>query len=270
MQKDGRTVWCPPNFLPNSDKGILFFDEVTSAPPSVQPVAYQATLDRRIGEMEIPDGWMVILAGNLQSDRGITHTLAAPLVNRMLTMFVAPHIDDWSMHAAAIGADYRVIAFLRVRPDLLHKFVGTEYTSGKQFPSPRGWMRTSDILTHGSSMPESITHKLIIGSVGEEAGASFMGFLNDSSGLVSIDEILRNPNGAPVPTETHKQYALAMGLASKMDKFTYDNGYIYLKRLSKDLQMLAATLAYHKNKDEFKRAKMFADFAKDIVAINKL
>ena len=97
-----------------------------------------------------------------------------------------------------------------------------------------------------------------------------MGFMNDASGLVSIEEILRNPTGTPVPEETHKQYALAMGLATRMDKFTYDAGYVYLKRLKKDLQVLAATLAYHKNKDEFKRAAMFSDFAKEIVAINKL
>jgi hypothetical protein len=37
-----------------------------------------------------------------------------------------------------------------------------------------------------------------------------------------------------------------------------------------DLQMLAATLAYHKNPDEFKRAAMFKEFAPAIVRINKL
>lgn len=266
--QNGKTVWCPPSLLPETDKGILLFDEVTSAPPSVQAVAYQAMLDRRIGDMRIPKGWMVLAAGNLQSDRGITHTLAAPLINRMVVFYVAPHVDDVTMHFASIGVDYRVIAFLRIRPDLLHKFEGAKYTSGSQFPTPRGWERVSDALGVGFS--DDILHATVIGSVGAEAGSAFMGFVNDAAGLVSMEEILRDPKGCIVPPEMHKQYALAMGLASRMDKFTYDAGYEYLKRLSKDIQMLAATIAYHKNKDDFKRATMFKDFSRDIVAINKL
>jgi hypothetical protein len=213
---------------------------------------------------------MVILAGNLQSDRGITHTLAAPLINRMFVTYVAPNIDDWAIHAAINGVDSRVIAFVRLRPDLLHKFIPTDYVSGKQFPSPRGWFRVSDALGRADALAGKVLHKMILGSVGAEAGAAFMGFLQDNEGLVSIQQVLRNPTTTPVPAETHKQYAIAMGLATTMDKFTYDAGYEYLKRMNKDLQMLAATLAYHKNPDEFKRAAMFKDFARAIVAVNKL
>lgn len=267
---DGYTVWNPVRLLPNSERGIIFFDEVTSAPPSIQAVAYQALLDRRIGETPIPDGWMVIAAGNLQSDRGVTHTLAAPLTNRMFTMFVGPHIDDWSIHAAKNSIDPRVLAFLRVRVDLLHKFVPTDYQSGMQFPTPRGWFRVSDVLKRAAALPQKIMRKMIVGSVGEEAGTAFLGFLEDAEGLVSIEEIFRDPKGAPMPDETHKQYALAMGLASRMDKYSYDAGYTYLKRMKKELQLLSATLAYHKNKEEFKRAAMFSDFAAEIVAVNKL
>ena len=268
--KNGFTVWNPVKFFPDSDTGILFFDEVTSAPPSVQTLAYQAMLDRKIGETEIPEGWMVLAAGNLQSDRGITHTLAAPLINRMFVTTVTPHLDDWRIHAAMNDVDSRVIAFLGLRADLLHKFLPTEYVSGKQFPTPRGWFRVSDVVKRMGMLPEQIAHKMIVGSVGDEAGIAFIGFLQDSEGLVSLDMIFKNPENVPVPAETHKQYALAMGLATAMDKFTYDAGYKYLKRMNGDLQMLAATLAYHKNPEAFMRAAMFKEFAPALVRINKL
>ena len=53
---DGKTVWMPPVFLPKEGEGILFLDELNSAPPSVQAAIYQLILDRKIGEYEMPRG----------------------------------------------------------------------------------------------------------------------------------------------------------------------------------------------------------------------
>src|ERR1039457_2993069 len=44
--KDDRTEWITPNFLPTSGDGILFLDELTSAPPMTQAACYQLVLDR--------------------------------------------------------------------------------------------------------------------------------------------------------------------------------------------------------------------------------
>ena len=55
--------WAAPAILPDArrhgDRGILFLDEITSAPPSVSAAAYQLILDRRLGEYEVPDGWAI-------------------------------------------------------------------------------------------------------------------------------------------------------------------------------------------------------------------
>lgn len=50
--KENQTVWMPPVFLPSDAKseGILFLDELNSAPLSVQAAIYQLVLDRKIGE----------------------------------------------------------------------------------------------------------------------------------------------------------------------------------------------------------------------------
>src|SRR6516164_2556822 len=59
-----QTEWVPPRFLPTSGKGILFLDELTSAPQMTQASCYQLVLDRRLGEYQLPDDWVVIAAGN--------------------------------------------------------------------------------------------------------------------------------------------------------------------------------------------------------------
>jgi len=54
---EDQTEWVPPKFLPTSGKGILFLDELTSAPQMTQAGCYQLVLDRKLGEYVLPDGW---------------------------------------------------------------------------------------------------------------------------------------------------------------------------------------------------------------------
>jgi MoxR-like ATPase len=63
--------WVPPKFLPRSGEGILFLDGLTSAPQMTQAGCYQLVLDRKLGEYQLPDGWVVIAAGNPASERGV-------------------------------------------------------------------------------------------------------------------------------------------------------------------------------------------------------
>ena len=75
FRENDSVEWAVPSMLPNAKKhgeqGILFLDEITSAPPSVSAAAYQLILDRKLGEYEVPKGWAIIAAGNRQGDRGV-------------------------------------------------------------------------------------------------------------------------------------------------------------------------------------------------------
>jgi len=66
-----RAEWVPPKFLPIDGQGILFLDELTSAPQMTQAGCYQLVLDRKLGEYRLPDGWVVMAAGNPASARGV-------------------------------------------------------------------------------------------------------------------------------------------------------------------------------------------------------
>ena len=84
--RSGQLVeWSIPSVLPDAERhgpsGILFLDEITSAPPSVSAAAYQLILDRRLGEYKVPDGWVIFAAGNRQGDRGVTYAMPAPLAS---------------------------------------------------------------------------------------------------------------------------------------------------------------------------------------------
>ena len=207
-----RVEWAPPAMLPDADRhgaqGILFLDEITSAPPSVSAAAYQLILDRRLGEYQVPQGWAIFAAGNRQGDRGVTYSMPAPLANRFSHFEVETHLDDWVAWAYAHGIDDRVIAFLRFRPELLFDFDPTH--NPVAFPSPRSWEFAHRALQKFIEHP-----RLLQGSpqacVGPAAGIELHAFVDNLDQLPDLEAIVRGEEVA-VPKETDLQYAVAAAL----------------------------------------------------------
>lgn len=246
-----RTSWAVPEFFPDETQpnGILFLDELTSAPHAVQAVAYQMCLDRRVGDYYLPDGWMIVAAGNHQSDRGVTHTIPSPLLNRMTRIEVETTVEDVVMHGAKMGVRPEVLAFMQARADLLHKF-DAKNSAGMQFPTPRGWFAVSDKF--GLNLPTQTFNELVRGDVGEEAGVAFTSFLSVWETLPAIEEVLRAPDAAPVPEELNKRYCLVMGLAAQANKDNFDRVVQYVSRMPNDLLTLVGLLAIARDKEIMK------------------
>ena len=207
-----RVEWAPPAMLPDAQRhgkqGILFLDEITSAPPSVSAAAYQLILDRRLGEYEVPEGWAIFAAGNRQGDRGVTYSMPAPLANRFSHFEVETHLDDWVAWAYANGVDDRLIAFLRFRPELLFDFDPAH--NPVAFPSPRSWEFAHRALQKFADNPQLMQGGLQA-CVGPAAGIELHAFVQNLDQLPDLEAIVRGEE-VPVPKETDLQYAVAAAL----------------------------------------------------------
>ena len=114
-----QTEWVPPKFLPHDGKGILFLDELTSAPQMTQAGCYQLVLDRKLGEYCCP------MAG-LSSPPAIRHRNAAFISRcrgRCATVSCIWTLNRTSTTGASGRSRLRIrpeiIAFLRFKPELL-------------------------------------------------------------------------------------------------------------------------------------------------------
>jgi len=209
---DDRVEWAIPSMLPDAKRhgaqGILFLDEITSAPPSVSAAAYQLILDRRLGDYRVPEGWAIFAAGNRQGDRGVTYSMPAPLANRFSHFEVDTHMDDWVAWAFNHGIDERIIAFLRFRPELLFDFDPAH--NPVAFPSPRSWEYSHRALKKFMDTPV-----LLLGSlqacVGQAAGIELKAFIDNLENMPDIEAIVRGEK-ASVPKEIDLQYAVATAL----------------------------------------------------------
>jgi len=140
-----QTEWVPPKFLPASGEGILFLDELTAAPQMTQAACCQLVLDRKLGEYELPKGWVVIAAGNPASERGVHFAMPRPLRNRFVHLDLEPDFDDWCRWAVKARIRAEIIAFLRFKRDLLHDANVT--SDANAWPTPRGrWPRCPERL----------------------------------------------------------------------------------------------------------------------------
>jgi hypothetical protein len=210
-----RVEWSVPALLPDAarhgSRGILFLDEITSAPPTVTAAAYQLILDRRLGDYRAPDGWVIFAAGNRYGDRGVTYVMPTPLANRFTHYEIEPHLDDWVAWAHAAGIDARVIAFLRFRPDLLFDFDLAR--NPVAFPSPRSWEYAHRALVKFDGSPELLLDALQA-CVGPAAGVEFKAFVDNMHELPDIDAIARGES-APVPRGIDLQYGVAAALVRR-------------------------------------------------------
>lgn len=217
---DGRTVWMPPVFFPDpgEPEGILFLDELNSAPVSVQAAVYQLVLDRKVGEYTLPPGWRIVCAGNRTTDRGIVFRLPSPLANRMVHIVMEASYDDFKKWAIGESVHPWVLGFLGFRPDLLSTEPPTDRETNPAFATPRSWTMLSRIL-RGREKEIQKLHQVIFGSVGYGAGAEFLAYTRVFEQLPSVEAILAGESQEESPPDNPGSlYALIAALVERWDR----------------------------------------------------
>lgn len=261
----GITVKNPPEWLPRDPKsrGFILLDEITSAPPVMQAAAYQVALDRVMGSTPIPEGWMVITAGNRMSDRGVAYPLAAPLLARMTEVNVESCIEDFLMYCATADVRPEIIAFLKSRADYLNERDETinskigDLPIGKPFANQRAWTTAAQ---HYLDFPAETRLELLRGSVGDRAATDLEVFLRIWQSMPSIDQIFKDPDSVAVPGDAATRYAVSVGVSARINKDTFAKAISYLSRCPTEFMALAVKLAYRRDKS-IAESPAFATFA---------
>lgn len=272
----GTTRWHAPSTLPfvgnpafedDTERCIiLFLDELNSATPAVQAVAYQLVNDRRVGEHVLRDNVVVIAAGNREGDKGVTTRMPTPLANRFTHVEVGVDADQWCFdYAARKGLPAVGIAFIQFRKPLLSTFDPSK--PAKAFATPRSWEKA--LAYYGDArMPMTVRDAAMAGAIGEGPTAEFLGFVEVWSKVPKLDEVLKAPRTYPVP-EAHDMslaYATAVSLSGHMAPNTVDALHTYLTRLEPEFVVLAWKLAVGRT-DTLCSTPAFAAFSKQYKAI---
>jgi len=190
------------------------FDEMNSAPQSIQAAAYQIVLDRRIGDFFLGREDFVMAAGNRETDRGSTFKMPTPLMNRFVHLELRVDFDDWQEHALSKTFDKNVVGYLTFQKKELFEFDPTSASRG--FPTPRSWEFVSDIVKNSPNLAENVLLSLIAGAVGEGVAIKFLQYRKTAANLPNPSDILSGKITELKSKEISVMYALTTGLCYEL------------------------------------------------------
>jgi hypothetical protein len=241
---DGGVKYVPPSWVRElEDGGILFFDEISTAPPAVQAALLRVVLERRVGEHQLPESVWVVAAANPPDQAAGGWDLAPPLANRFVHLTWRHDAMRWAEEfpayfaasaatragvavrpgvAAAAWAQARalVAAFIRVRPHLLLQMPVDAERAGRAWASPRTWDFASRVLAvalqdAGGQVEPAVLDaaEAVAGCVGEGPAGEFVTWAR-AADLPDPEELLANPAAFRLPERGDIAYAVLSAVAT--------------------------------------------------------
>lgn len=190
--------WSNPSDLPTdeSSRALVFFDEMSAAPPSVQAATYQIILNRKIGNYTLPEDVVIVAAGNRVKDKGVAYNMPMPLANRFSHVTLTVDFDDWKEWALLNRVHKDVVGYLSFQPNDLNVFNPSADTYA--FATPRSWYFASELIQEedadgklvDTSLPTEVLGDLVKGTVGEGAGIKFMTYRQQAANLPHAKDVL--------------------------------------------------------------------------------
>ncbi|NKY42161.1 AAA family ATPase [Nocardia cerradoensis] len=263
---------APPDWavrLVRAGRGLLFLDELSTAPPAVQAALLRLVLERRIGALRLPAGVRIVAAANPRSSAADGWELSAPLANRFVHLTWThdpdvvvrglggvwpraglPTIDPEMFPAAVSFARRAVCGLLAARPALVHRMPSGEARRGGAWPSPRTWEMTLRLIafaTAAGAGREALS-LLVRGTVGDGPGFELLTSI-DRMELPDPEHLLADPDTADLPERGDLRQAVLDGVVAavrrKPEKSRWDAAWALLAKAvetgAPDLVVVPAT-----------------------------
>ncbi|MFE5833481.1 AAA family ATPase [Streptomyces sp. NPDC056508] len=228
---------APPDWavrLARTGHGLLFFDELSSAPPAVQAALLRVVLERRVGSLELPAAVRIVAAANPPASAADGWHLSPPLANRFVHLewrhdprtvargmagtwpeVAIPAVDPARVPGAVARARGAVSGFLTARPGLVHRMPAEAAGRGRGWPSPRTWEMALRLLAtaYAASTGREALAAALTGAVGEAAGIELLSYLEHLD-LPDPDRVLADPDAFALPERGDRQLAFLIAVVA--------------------------------------------------------
>ena len=214
---DGKSIFCPPRIIAQDEPYCLFLDELNACSQEVQKAFYSLILDHRIGEYHLPEGSIVIGAGNRSQDNAITRQVSSALLNRMFHVELTAKSSIWLDWAANNGIHQYVYDYIVSRPD--HLWSQPPKTE-EPFSTPRSWHMLSDaIKSYGDGITQQDLTILANGCLTASHATQFVAYVRQIRSQYSLKKIIDGGQRWPdKPEERDVLYFLAQSLRARLIK----------------------------------------------------
>ena len=197
-----QTIFYLPEFLPTEEKiaeagfdgALIFLDELSSAEPRLQVSAYELILDRKVGKYKVPDNCFIVAAGNRVEDGAIAYEMTSAIADRFIHYVVDAVPQDWLEWAKNNEVNVEVLTFIETKPDFLTSSFdkmldSNENSDNKIIPSPRSWVRVSQVLD--AVKDKNLRRSIIPGIIGQATAVEFFHCIEEIGQLAPMSEYIR-------------------------------------------------------------------------------
>ena len=229
-------TFAPPAWarrLTDADRGLLFFDEISTAPPAVQAALLRVVLERTVGDLTLPRGVAIVAAANPpgagRRRLGPVAAAGEPLLpprlaadaRRMAEGFTGgwghptvPTLPAGWEAATALARSW-VPGFVTVRPPLAVAVPDDATARAARGPAPAAgrWRRGCWRLRRAARADQLAASLLVRGAVGNGAGVEFLTWLAEAD-LPDPEAVLADPGASRLPERGDRAYAALYSVAA--------------------------------------------------------
>ena len=125
-------------------EGILFLDEINCVSETLAPVMLQFLQYKTFGRHRVPDGWIVVTAGNPPEYNNSVREFDIVTWDRLKYIAVEPDYESWKEYAYLSGVHPAILTYLDIKKQDFYRIEST--VDGKSFVTARGWSDLSEML----------------------------------------------------------------------------------------------------------------------------
>ncbi|MGI6012002.1 MAG: ATP-binding protein [Ruminococcus sp.] len=140
--------------------GILFIDEINCVSETLAPVMLQLLQNKTFGNHRIPEGWLIVAAGNPPEYNKSVREFDIVTLDRVRHMEIEADLSVWKQYARQNRVHPSILAFLNLYPDSFYLIDAEE--DSRSFVTARGWEDLSRILTAYEQNQEPVGDEMMI------------------------------------------------------------------------------------------------------------
>jgi hypothetical protein len=248
--------------LHTNEPVCLILDELTKAAPPVFGMFHPLleTHKPRMGNRLLPEGSIIVMTGNLDSD-GVGDSMLAHSKMRVTRLEVSKHTtEEWLQWAATNNIHPIVMAWVNRTPECM-----ASYRDGGQDNNPYIYLphKVQDSVVTGRTLERcsNLIHKrdkfsanallaAMTGTVGAAAANSISAFIRHHDSLTPWKDIMEHPLTAAIPDNQGALAVMVFGALERIkDKHELSNFLTYISRADEEWQcVFSLALAKHKQK----------------------
>ncbi|MBQ9152253.1 MAG: AAA family ATPase [Solobacterium sp.] len=126
-------------------EGILFLDEINCVSETLAPSMLQFLQYKTFGRHHVPEGWIVVTAGNPPEYNDSVREFDIAMLDRLKKIEVEPDYEVWKEFAIQTGVHPSVLSYLAIKPNFFYRVTTT--VDGVSFVTARAWDDLSQMIS---------------------------------------------------------------------------------------------------------------------------